>query len=96
MQRRLLPHAQMCSQWVLRDLMGGKYRSDDTNNKELNRYEKNIARPDAIHLLGLLYVDQRKLAKAREMYQCALQGYKKTLGAEHTLTLATVNNLGIF
>jgi tetratricopeptide (TPR) repeat protein len=29
------------------------------------------------------------------MYECALQGYKKALGLEHTLTLKVVNNLGI-
>jgi tetratricopeptide (TPR) repeat protein len=30
------------------------------------------------------------------MYEQALQGYEKALGAEHTLTLDVVNNLGIF
>jgi tetratricopeptide (TPR) repeat protein len=29
------------------------------------------------------------------MYQRALRGYEKALGAEHTSTLDTVNNLGI-
>jgi tetratricopeptide (TPR) repeat protein len=28
------------------------------------------------------------------MYEQALQGYKKALGAEHTSTLSTVGNLG--
>ena len=46
------------------------------------------------HRLGRLYQDQGKLAQAEEMYQQALQGYKKSLGLEHTSTLNTVNNLG--
>jgi tetratricopeptide (TPR) repeat protein len=44
--------------------------------------------------LGLLYRDQGKLAEAEEMYVRALGGFEKALGAEHTLTLTTVNNLG--
>ena len=39
--------------------------------------------------------DQGKLAEAEAMYLRALQGYEKALGAEHTSTLDTVNNLGI-
>jgi tetratricopeptide (TPR) repeat protein len=47
------------------------------------------------HKLGLLYADQGKLAEAGQMYQRALQGYEKALGAEHTSTLQTVQSLGI-
>jgi tetratricopeptide (TPR) repeat protein len=44
--------------------------------------------------LGYLYANQDKLAEAEQMYQRALQGYEKALGAEHTSTLLAVNNLG--
>jgi tetratricopeptide (TPR) repeat protein len=44
--------------------------------------------------LGVLYRDQDRLEQAEEMYQKALQGRKKVLGAEHTSMLYTVNNLG--
>jgi tetratricopeptide (TPR) repeat protein len=57
-----------------------------------------LAREDGMvwvyHKLGLLYADQCKLAEAEQMYQRALQGFEKALGAEHTLTLQAVNNLG--
>ncbi|KAH8588539.1 hypothetical protein B0O99DRAFT_582895 [Bisporella sp. PMI_857] len=43
---------------------------------------------------GLLYANQGKLALAEQMYERALRGYEKALGAEHTSTLDTVNNLG--
>jgi hypothetical protein len=33
--------------------------------------------------------------EAEKMYQRALQGREKALGPEHTLTLSTVNNLGL-
>jgi tetratricopeptide (TPR) repeat protein len=48
----------------------------------------------ACHRLGLLYWNQGKLAEAELMYERALRGKEKTLGAEHTSTLKTVNNLG--
>jgi tetratricopeptide (TPR) repeat protein len=48
----------------------------------------------ALHDLGILYADRGKLAEAEKMYQRALQGKEKALGAEHTSTLRTVNNLG--
>jgi len=44
--------------------------------------------------LGWLYAEQRKLAEAEQMYQRALQGREKVLGAKHKSTLKTVRNLG--
>src|SRR3954451_8757016 len=49
---------------------------------------------DNCHNLGYLYANQDKLVEAEQMYQRALQGKEKALGAEHTSTLSTVNNLG--
>jgi tetratricopeptide (TPR) repeat protein len=48
----------------------------------------------AYHHLGDLFADQDKLVEAESMYERALAGKEKTLGAEHTSTLDTVNNLG--
>ena len=49
---------------------------------------------DAIHLLGLLYADQDKMAEAEKIYQRALEECEKAWGPEHTSTLDTVHNLG--
>ena len=49
----------------------------------------------AYYNLGFLYRNQGKLAAAEQMYERALAGFEKVLGAEHTSTLTTVNNLGI-
>lgn len=46
--------------------------------------------------LGSLFISQDNLDQAQEIYQRALQGFEKTLGAEHTSTLITVNNLAFF
>jgi tetratricopeptide (TPR) repeat protein len=56
--------------------------------------EQRVVILDAIHLLGSLYKDQGRLAEAEQMYQQALQGKEKVLGAEHRSTLGTVYNLG--
>ncbi|KAH8595394.1 hypothetical protein B0O99DRAFT_686812 [Bisporella sp. PMI_857] len=39
--------------------------------------------------------NQGKLGEAEEMYQRALQGFEKALGAEHASILETVHNLGV-
>jgi tetratricopeptide (TPR) repeat protein len=44
--------------------------------------------------LGYLFNIQGKLALAEQMYERALRGKENMLGAEHTSTLQTVNNLG--
>jgi len=48
---------------------------------------------DALHSLGSLYRSQGKLAEAGQMYQRALQGYEKALGAEHTKTVQVASRL---
>jgi tetratricopeptide (TPR) repeat protein len=45
--------------------------------------------------LGYLFNEQNKLALAEQMYERALRGCEKVLGAEHTSTLDTVHNLGL-
>ena len=48
----------------------------------------------ALHELGNLHADQGKPDWAEKMYQRALQGFEKSRGLDHILTLSTVNNLG--
>ena len=51
--------------------------------------------PADLSYLAALYEQNDKMVEAEEMYLRALQGYEKAWGAEHTSTLATVNNLGV-
>jgi tetratricopeptide (TPR) repeat protein len=53
------------------------------------RYEKALGAEhtstlDTVGNLGNLYGDQGKLAEAEQMYERALQGYEKALGADNT------------
>jgi tetratricopeptide (TPR) repeat protein len=81
-QRRLLPHAERCSWWIGEIYKAGRSLDD----------RRAI---DAMHMLGLLYADQGRLAEAESMYQRAVEGKEKALGRDHPSTLDTVNNLGI-
>ena len=44
---------------------------------------------------GNFYYEHGHHKDAEMMYKCALAGYEKALGSEHTSTLSTVNNLGL-
>ena len=90
LQRRLLPHAQACSQRMVE-----KHGYRNGSGLERSRTEGRDVILDAIHLLGSLYADQGKLGEAEKMYMRALQGYEEALGPKHTSTLSTVNNLGL-
>ena len=96
LQRRLLPHAQACSRWIV---MSGTRQWPTPESgiiviKEIKLPKERVVMLDAVLLLGNLYQDQGKLDEAEKMYQRALQGCEKALGTEHTSTLNTVNNLG--
>ena len=94
LQRRLLPHAQACSRWVV---MNGtrQWSTQESRSIMIKLVEERVVIPDAVMLLGILYVDQGKLGEAEKMYERALQGFETALGPEHPSTLQTVNNLGI-
>ena len=49
---------------------------------------------EACFMFGMVYAEQARLNDAETMYNCALAGYEKALGPEHTSTLDTVNNFG--
>jgi tetratricopeptide (TPR) repeat protein len=94
-QQRLLPHAEVCSRWVLRSITKTEHRDESRDVDAVSDgIDENESMLDAILLLGNLYKSQGKLAEAEKMYERALQGKEKALGAEHTSTLDTVNNLG--
>jgi tetratricopeptide (TPR) repeat protein len=94
LQRRLLPHAQGCSKWIVENEPGCGYRSSEGRNKVVDRDEEQETVLGAIQNLGNLYIDQGKLDEAEQMYERALRGKEEALGPTHTSTLDTVNNLG--
>jgi tetratricopeptide (TPR) repeat protein len=94
LQRRLLPHAQACSRWAMRDDREQSNKSVKGPTISVRRNKKQLILLDAMHLLGNLYMDQGKLAEAEQMYEQALRGREETLGPKHQSTLSTVNSLG--
>ncbi|KAJ9641088.1 hypothetical protein H2199_005756 [Coniosporium tulheliwenetii] len=84
LRRRLLPHGSRVCRWV-----------DDERLKQSHGANDWTLPPWIFYSLGMLFAHQDKLDEAEKMYQRALAGFEKALGAEHTSTLNTVNNLGL-
>jgi tetratricopeptide (TPR) repeat protein len=74
-QQRLIRHANRCLN-IISDGLAGQ-----TDNVWISLGANHI-----FYNLGNLYRGQDKLAEAENMYQRALQGYEKALGADHTST----------
>ena len=80
-QRRVLLHVIQWSQY--RDRV-----------REVSKTVDAYAYLAGLHRLGDLYRHQGWLAEAEVMYDRALAGSEKAIGAEHTSTMSTVNSLG--
>src|SRR6201992_4126876 len=95
LQRRLFPHIEACSRWLLTVEPSLSNGNQDRNEVELDENEIKEHYLGAIYSFGMLYTDQGKLDQAEEMHIRALQGREEALGPKHTSTLNTVNNLGL-
>jgi tetratricopeptide (TPR) repeat protein len=93
LQRRLLPHAQACSQWVSTDEVGQSIHSHDGCKLDRNGTEEKEGLLDAIQLLGILYMDQGKLDEAAKMFKEVVEKRKRILGDEHPSTISAMNSL---
>lgn len=98
LQRRLLPHAQTGSRWIVQRQAGWRLGSIGDNDEDVDRNEQWKVVLDATLNLGLLYADQGKLAEAEQMYERALRGYEEALGdifvQQYLPALNTTENLG--
>lgn len=82
-RKRIMVHGLRVSRWMMDNgELGGK-----------QAVEASI-RPELLDRLGNLLADE-DLQSAVQMYQRALIGYERVLGADHISTLDTVKNLGI-
>jgi Tfp pilus assembly protein PilF len=93
-QRRLLPHAQACSSWVLnreprRGLEGCEQRELCSGEGE-----EDQTLLVAIRRLGVLHADQGQFAEAASLHELALRRKEEVLGPNHESTLETVGSLG--
>lgn len=74
MQRRLLPHAQVCYRWVLTGDLERRTGNCDIDKVGFDETVERMTTLDAIHLLGLLYADQGKLAEAEKNIRAGATG----------------------
>ncbi|KAI8935807.1 hypothetical protein NX059_007324 [Plenodomus lindquistii] len=95
LQRRLLLHAQACSQQIVKSKAIWDGGAGGGSNGYIDEDDERETCLCAVHLLGDFYADQGRLGEAEQMYERALRGREKALGAGHTSTLQTVNNLGV-
>lgn len=83
LQRRLLPHCVEIYRWAFADV--------SVHQAQISNSLQGLI----FYRLGSVFLSQDNLDQAQEMYQRALHGREKELGAEHTSTLAMVNSLGL-
>jgi lipopolysaccharide biosynthesis regulator YciM len=82
-RKRVIAHGLCISGWIEGKVGSGK-----------ERVAEALIRLSYVDSLGYLLKDEDR-QRAVQMYWRALQGKEKAWGPEHTLTLDTVNNLGI-
>jgi hypothetical protein len=66
LQHRLLPHARVCSRWVV--MNGTLQWSTQESGSMIKLAEERVIILDAVLLLGNFYTDQGKLDEAEKMY----------------------------
>jgi tetratricopeptide (TPR) repeat protein len=94
-QRRLLPHAQMCSSWLFHHEPEWHLERSEWYALYYEEAEKNHTVVGAINRIGQLFAYHSNLIKAVPMHSWALRRYEEALGPEHLLTLKTMGYLGI-
>jgi tetratricopeptide (TPR) repeat protein len=94
LQRRLLPHAQVCFKHVVETNVFDRLGAEGGADEDLDQCEEQHTFLIALHGLGGLYVDQRKFSEAEELCTRALRGMENTLGPSNELTLGLIGDLG--
>ena len=74
MQRRLLPHAQAGSQWVVQSRARWRHACSRDSDEDADKGNEQEAVLEATDFLGSLCTDEGKLIKAKYMYERALRG----------------------
>jgi tetratricopeptide (TPR) repeat protein len=94
-QRRLLPHAQMCSSWLFHHQPEWDLERSEWSMLQYEETEKDQTMVGAINCIGRLFAYHSNLVKAVPMHSWALRRYEEVLGPEHLLALKTVGYLGM-
>jgi tetratricopeptide (TPR) repeat protein len=95
LQRRLLPHAQVCSRHILETKAFDHLEVAQDTDEGASQFVERRAVLISIDCLGTLYYSQSKLAEANELCERAFCGMEIVLGPNDELTLMSGNNLGL-
>jgi tetratricopeptide (TPR) repeat protein len=88
------PASSTCSGVLWADSKERDRLGDGSDRSRVEEGEEQKTLLDAMHGLGMLYVDQGKLDEAEQMYERALRGYEAR-GPTYTSTLDSIHCLGI-
>jgi tetratricopeptide (TPR) repeat protein len=94
LQRRLLPHAQVCFNHVVETKVFDRLGAEEGADKDLDEFAEHHTILSALHRLGMLYCDQSKFSEAEELYNRALRGMENTLGSSSESTLRLIGDMG--
>jgi tetratricopeptide (TPR) repeat protein len=94
LQRRLLPHAQVCFKHVVETKVCDRLGAGEDADKDLDQFKEHHTFLSALHDLGLLCYNQSKFSEAEELYTLALRGMENTLGPSNESALWLIGNMG--
>jgi tetratricopeptide (TPR) repeat protein len=94
LQRRLLPHAQVCFKHVVGTKVFDRLGAEEGADKDLDQFGEHYIFLSALHDLSVVYQDQNKFSEAEELYTCALRGMENTLGPSNISTLGLISDMG--
>jgi tetratricopeptide (TPR) repeat protein len=94
LQRRLLPHAQVCFNHVIETKAFDRLGAEEGHDEDIDQFEEHEIFLSALSDLGVLYQDQNKFSETEELYTLALRGMENTLGPSHESTLRSIGDMG--
>jgi tetratricopeptide (TPR) repeat protein len=95
LQRRLLPHAQVCFNHVVETKAFDRLGAEEGHDEDTDQFEEHETFLSALSDLGLLYKDQNKFSKAEALYTRALRGMENTLGPSNESILRLIGDMGV-
>jgi tetratricopeptide (TPR) repeat protein len=94
LQRRLLPHAQVCFNHVVETKAFDRLGAEEGHDEDIDQFEEHETFLSALSDLGVLYQHQNKFSEAEELYTRALRGMENTLGPSNISTLGLISAMG--
>jgi tetratricopeptide (TPR) repeat protein len=95
LQRRLLPHAQVCFNHVIETKAFDRLGAEEGHDEDIDQFEEYEIFLSALSDLGVLYQDQNKFSEAEELYTLALREMENTLGPSNESTIRLIGDMSM-